>query len=107
MKNKPVKAKRLMEKYSKREKNRDACHKTSRPIVNFAKENGFGVVMEDLKGLREETEQEAAWCFRRLQFFVSILLKAYLLHKPQWYLKPIANFLVIASRSSLMLFPLL
>lgn len=54
-KRKPVTSKRLMSKYSKRELNRikDRCHKIAKSIVSVAKANGWGIVLEDLKGMRD------------------------------------------------------
>ena len=52
---KPITSKRLMEKYSKREKDRvkDLCHKLSKAIVSEAKKHDFGIIMENLKGMRK------------------------------------------------------
>ncbi len=50
---KPLTAERLLRKYSDREKRRikDLCHKVAKRMVEVAKLNGFGIVMEDLKGM--------------------------------------------------------
>ena len=54
-KHKPITSKRLMSKYSKRERNRikDRCHKIAKSIVSVAKANGWGIILEDLKGMRD------------------------------------------------------
>ncbi|MEM3745093.1 MAG: transposase [Candidatus Bathyarchaeia archaeon] len=81
---KPITSKRLMAKYSKREKNRvkDLCHKVSRKIVEFAREGGFGVIVEDLKFMRrrirctkEMNRRIHSLPFRRLQFYIEYKAK--------------------------------
>ncbi|MEM2150825.1 MAG: transposase [Candidatus Bathyarchaeia archaeon] len=76
---KPVTSKRLIAKYSKREKNRvkDLCHKVSKKIVEFAKESGFGIIMEDLKWMRKRIKYGKrmnrrlhSLPFRRLRFYI-------------------------------------
>ncbi|MDI9619996.1 MAG: hypothetical protein QFX33_04210 [Candidatus Nezhaarchaeota archaeon] len=51
---KPETTERLLKRYSNRRKSkaRDECHKISRKIVDFAKQHGFGIIIEDLKGIR-------------------------------------------------------
>jgi putative transposase len=53
-KHKPKTARRLLKKYSSRErmKTRSLCHKISREVVDFAEQHGFRTIMEDLKGVR-------------------------------------------------------
>jgi putative transposase len=94
-KEKPKTARRLLEKYSDRErkKTRDLCHKISRQIVDFAKQNGFGIVLEDLKGIRQRIKYGRklnrrlhSWNFRRLQFYVDY--KARLEGLPVVYVNP-------------------
>ena len=48
-------AKKKLKKISKREKNiiKDINHKTSRKIIELAKENKCGIALEDLKGIRK------------------------------------------------------
>lgn len=55
-KDRPLTAKKLLEKYSGREKNRvkDLCHKVAKKIVEFSKENELGIIMEDLKGMKRK-----------------------------------------------------
>ncbi len=50
----PITSKRLVRKYSGREKRKcyDLCHKIAK-IVDFAKEHGFGIILEDLRGIRK------------------------------------------------------
>jgi putative transposase len=78
-KEKPRTAKRLMAKYSNRERRRtqDLCHKVSRQIVDFAKQNGFGIMMENLRGIRQRIKYNKklnrrlhSWNFYRLQFYI-------------------------------------
>ncbi|MEM1605365.1 MAG: transposase [Fervidicoccaceae archaeon] len=94
-KHKPKTAKRLMKKYSGREKNRsrDLCHKISRKIVDFARQHSLGIVMEDLKGIRKRinygrmlNRRLHSWNFRRLQFYVEY--KAKLEGLPVVYVSP-------------------
>jgi putative transposase len=94
-KNRPKTALRLLKKYSGRErrKARDLCHKISRAIVNFAKRYGFGVIMEDLKGIRERirygrqmNRRPHSWNFRKLQLYVEY--KAKLEGLPVVYVSP-------------------
>jgi putative transposase len=82
---KPKTAQRLLEKYSDREKRKakDLCHKISKQIVDFAKRNGFGIVMEDLKGIREKINRGKklnrrlhSWNFRELQFYIDYKAKS-------------------------------
>ncbi len=49
----PITSKRLMEKYSGREKKKihDLCHKIAKIIVDFAEKHNLGIIMEDLKGI--------------------------------------------------------
>ena len=91
---KPETAKRLMKKYSGREKRRarDLCHKISRAIVNFAKEHDLGIIVEDLKGIRNRIRYSRnlnrrlrSWNFRRLQFYID---KAKLEGLPVVYVNP-------------------
>jgi putative transposase len=94
-KHKPKTARRLLKKYSGRErrKTRDLCHKISRAIVDFAKQHGFGIIMEDLKGIRgrirygrQMNRRLHSWNFRRLQFCVEY--KARLEGLPVVYVSP-------------------
>lgn len=54
-------AKRMLKKISKREKNivKDVNHKASKTIINLAKKNSFGIVLEDLKGIRKNTKRRS------------------------------------------------
>ncbi|MGC8932345.1 MAG: RNA-guided endonuclease InsQ/TnpB family protein, partial [Candidatus Methanodesulfokora sp.] len=92
---KPRKAERLMRKYSGREKRRtkELCHKISRAIVNFAKQQGLGIIMEDLNGIRNRINYSRkmnrrlhSWNFRRLQFYIEY--KAKLEGLPVEYIDP-------------------
>jgi len=63
-------------------KTKDICHKISREIVNFAKQHGFGVLMEDLKGIRGRinygrilNRRLHSWNFRKLQFYIEYKAK--------------------------------
>jgi len=94
-KHKPKTTQRLMKKYSGREKRktRDLCHKISRIIVDFAKQHGFGILMEDLKGIRGRinygrilNRRLHSWNFRRLQFYIEY--KAKLEGLPVIYVNP-------------------
>jgi putative transposase len=94
-KHKPKTAQRLMRKYSGREKRktRDLCHKISRIIVDFVKQHGFGVLMEDLKGIRKHIDKGRmlnrrlhSWNFRKLQSYVEY--KAKLEGLPVIYVNP-------------------
>ena len=92
---KPITSKRLMEKYSGREKKKihDLCHKIAKVIVDFAKEHGFGIIMEDLKGIRNRIRYNKnlnrrlhSWNFKKLQFFIEY--KAKLNGIPVVYVNP-------------------
>lgn len=71
-------AKRLLRKYSGREKRRikDLCHKVAKRIVGVGQLNGFGVVMEDLKWIRRRisygkrmNRRLHSLPYRKLQFY--------------------------------------
>jgi len=92
---KPKTAQRLLKKYSGREKAKakELCHKISREIVDFAKRHNFGIVMEDLKGIRKRVSYGRrlnrrlhSWNFRRLQFYIEY--KAKLEGLPVEYVNP-------------------
>ena len=94
-KHKPITANRLMKKYSRREERRvrDLCHKISREIVDLAKQHGFGILMEDLKGIRGRINHGRmlnrrlhSWNFRKLQS--NIEYKAKLEGLPVIYVNP-------------------
>jgi putative transposase len=94
-KHKPITARRLMKKYSGREerRTRDLCHKISRGIVDFAKQHNFGILMEDLKGIRRRirygrllNRRLHAWNFSKLQFYIEY--KAKLEGLPVIYVDP-------------------
>jgi len=94
-KHKPKTAQKLLKKYSHRErmKTKDICHKISRIIVDYAKQHGFGILMEDLKGIRKRINKGRmlnrrlhAWNFRRLQFYIEY--KAKLEGLPVIYVNP-------------------
>jgi putative transposase len=94
-KHKPMTAQRLLKKYSGREKARakDLCHKISREVVDFAKQHGFGILMEDLKGIRKRINKGRmlnrrlhSWNFRKLQFYIEY--KAKLEGLPVVYVNP-------------------
>jgi putative transposase len=61
---------------------RDLNHKVSRKIVNFARENNAGIVLEDLKGIRETKKQAKSfkyslhsWSFSQLDSFIEYKAK--------------------------------
>ncbi len=92
---KPKTAERLMKKYSGRERRKvtDLCHKISRKIIDFAKQHGFGIVMENLRGIRNNINKGRmlnrrlhSWNFRRLQFYIDY--KAKLEGLPVEYVNP-------------------
>jgi putative transposase len=94
-KRKPITAQRLLKKYSGKEKARakDLCHKISREIVDFAKQHSFGIIMEDLKGMRKHLNKGRImnrrlhnWNFRKLQFYIEY--KAKLEGLPVVYVNP-------------------
>ncbi len=83
-KRKPVTSKRLMSKYSKRERNRvkDRCHKIAKSIVSVAKAKGWGIVLEDLKGIRDRiyygrkmNRRLHAIPFRKIQSYIEYKAK--------------------------------
>jgi len=92
---KPITSRRLMWKYSSREKRKahDLCHKIAKIIVDFAKEHGFSIILEDLRGIRKNINKGKnlnrrlhSWNFRKLQFFIEY--KAKLNGIPVVYVKP-------------------
>ena len=81
---KPITSKKLMKKYSGREKRKahDLCHKIAKIIVDFAKERNLGIILEDLKGIRKNINKDKnlnrrlhSWNFRKLQFFIEYKAK--------------------------------
>jgi len=95
VKHKPKTAQRLLKKYAGREraKAKDLCHKISRVIVDFAKQHGFGILMEDLNGIRRRIKYGRqmnrrlhTWNFRRLQLYIEY--KAKLEGLPVEYVNP-------------------
>jgi len=92
---KPKTAERLLRKYSgrRRRKAMDECHKVARRMVDLAKEYKMGIVMEDLRGIRERVNYGRmlnrrlhSWNFRRLQFYIEY--KAKLSGLPIVYVNP-------------------
>ncbi|MCD6356990.1 MAG: transposase [Thermoproteales archaeon] len=86
---------RLLEKYSRRLRNRtrDLLHKISRRIVDTAVKLGAGILMEDLRGIKRKRRRRSLnrrlhnfWPARRLQFYVEY--KAKLFGLPVQYLNP-------------------
>ena len=86
---------RLLEKYSRRLRNRtrDLLHKVSRTIVNTAKEFRAGIIMEDLNGIKRRNRGRSLnrrlhcfWPVRRLQFYIDY--KARLAGLPVHYVNP-------------------
>jgi len=74
-------------------KAKDLCHKISREVVDFAKQHGFGIIMEDLKGIRKHIKYGRklnrrlhSWNFRKLQFYIEY--KAKLEGLPVVYVNP-------------------
>jgi putative transposase len=95
VKERPKTAQRLLKKYSSRErqKTRDTCHKISRQVVELAEQHSLGIVMEDLKGIRQHisygrklNRRLHTWNFRKLQFYIEY--KAKLNGLPVIYVKP-------------------
>jgi putative transposase len=95
VKERPKTAQKLLKKYSSRErqKTRDICHKISRKIVDLAEQHSLGIVMEDLKGIRQHisygrklNRRLHTWNFRKLQFYIEY--KAKLNGLPVIYVKP-------------------
>ncbi len=83
-KHRPLTAMRLLKKYSKRERNRvkDLCHKVSKRIVEFVVKYNFGIIMENLKGIRKSIHYNRilnrrlhSWNFRMLQFYIEYKAK--------------------------------
>jgi len=83
-------AKKKLKKISKREKNiiKDINHKTSRKIVEIAKENKCGIALEDLKGIRKKKRNKRknktgesfqssinSWEFYQLQIMIEYKAK--------------------------------
>ncbi|ADI31314.1 RNA-guided endonuclease InsQ/TnpB family protein [Staphylothermus hellenicus] len=92
---KPITSRRLLKKYSGREKRKthDLCHKISKMIVDFAKKEGLGIIMEDLRGIRKRIKYNRnlnrrlhSWNFRKLQFMIEY--KAKLNGIPVVYVNP-------------------
>ncbi len=82
-KHKPKTAERLLRKYSgrRRRKAMDERHKISKRLVDFAKQHGMGIIMEDLKGIRRIkcnknlNRRLHSWNFRKLQSYVDYKAK--------------------------------
>jgi len=81
---KPRTAQRLLRKYAGREetKAKDLCHKISTVIVEFARQHGFGILMEDLNGIRRRIKYGRqmnrrlhTWNFRRMQLYIEYKAK--------------------------------
>ncbi len=92
---KPITARRLLAKYSKRERHKtmDEIHKITKRIVAFAKQHGFGIIMENLKNIRRHirygrkmNRRLHSWNFRKLQFCIEY--KAKLEGLPVVYVDP-------------------
>jgi len=87
---------KLLKKYNTRHRNRirDLLHKLSRTIVNTAKQLDAGILMEDLKGIKQRIKYGKSmnrrlhqfWNPRRLQFYIDY--KARLAGLPVHYLNP-------------------
>jgi len=86
---------RLLEKYSRRLRNRtrDMLHKISRVIVNMVRELKAGIIMEDLNGIKRRNRGRSLnrrlhgfWPVRRLQFYIDY--KAKLAGLPVHYVNP-------------------
>jgi len=95
VKYKPITSKRLIQKYSGREKRKihDLCHKIAKLIVGYAKERNLGIILEDLRGIRKNIRGNRnlnrrlhSWNFRKLQFFIEY--KAKLNGIPVLYVSP-------------------
>ena len=68
-------------------------HKIAKIIVDLAKKHGFGIIMEDLRGVRKRIRYNKvlnrrlhSWNFRKLQFFIEY--KARLNGIPVVYVRP-------------------
>jgi putative transposase len=93
---KPKTSKRLMGKYSSRERNRakDFMHKLTTEIAERLKESGSGAVMEKLKGIkhnvlnrsRKQNRKLSKWNARTFQFMLEYKLKW--LELPVKYVNP-------------------
>ena len=86
---------RLLEKYSRRLRNRtkDLLHKVSKVIVETAEELKTGVIMEDLRGIKRKNRGKSLnrrlhgfWPVRRLQSYIEY--KAKLAGLPVSYVNP-------------------
>jgi len=72
---------------------KDLCHKVSKVIVSEAEKHGFGIVMENLKGMRKRirygkrmNRRLHTLPYRRLQFYIEY--KAKLVGLPVVYVNP-------------------
>ncbi len=84
MKHKPKTAKRLLEKYSRRERNRarDFLQKLTTKIARELQEKKLGAILENLKGIKERTLNKgrrlnrrlSKWNARQFQFMLSYKL---------------------------------
>jgi putative transposase len=82
---KPKASKKLMQKYSRRERNRakDFMHKLTTEIAGELKESNSGAIMEKLKGIKqrvlsnskEQNRKLAKWNARTFQFMLDYKLK--------------------------------
>ncbi|MEM0162457.1 MAG: transposase, partial [Thermoproteota archaeon] len=93
---KPETSKRLLEKYSKREKNRakDFMHKLTTQIARELKEKNCGAILENLKGIKRRILNDSKdmnrklskWNARTFQFMLEYKLKW--LNLPTKYVNP-------------------
>jgi len=93
---KPKTSKRLMKKYSRRERNRvkDFMHKLTTGIVRRLRESNSGAIMEGLKGIKhnvlnrskEQNRELSKWDARTFQFMLEYKLKW--LELPVKYVNP-------------------
>lgn len=77
-------AKQKLKRISKKEHRfrRDVNHQISKALVEKAKDTGYGIVLEDLKGIRKRTtvrkkqrSKHSGWAFYQLQQFISYKAK--------------------------------
>ncbi len=88
----PKRSRRLMEKYSRRERNRarDFLHKLTTSIVRELASISYGIILEELNGIKERTAKRASRRIRRrLSKWDARMFQFMLTYKARWLGLPV------------------